>query len=399
MRKAIFTAIFDGYDEIPPAPSFTGWDFVLFTDVMPKDKRGWNIKIVSTGGNPMMKNREIKIMSHKFLPDHDLVCYVDGNVRFKKEPPSIPFWFKHPYRWKVKQEVEAVMDAKKTNLTSIHRLLSFFKEYKFRDDAGLFMNRFFCRKHEPYINAIHEKWYELTKAFETRDQLTFPFICAVNRYKPEGLMNANNSASVFRVIGHKKSILVEEPTKERNVIHITAGRSDKNIGKAINHVAERMDEDDWICLRDIDTFPAHHRPFFKQCEDIANSGRFDLVSCITNRLGLTYQLHEGKISDQSDILKHIEIGKDRFEKYGSKVKRINKPVAGVMMMFSREIWKKSGGFREGGIVFEQGRYFDYWFSMDVMKAGGKIGIAEGIYLFHLYRFESDNPTLKTGHLF
>ena len=66
------------------------------------------------------------------------------------------------------------------------------------------------------------------------------------------------------------------------VHHITPGRADLNFGKAINHVIEFLPDDDWVCLRDIDTLPLHHRVFFKQCEDIANSGEWDLVSCKTN---------------------------------------------------------------------------------------------------------------------
>ena len=65
------------------------------------------------------------------------------------------------------------------------------------------------------------------------------------------------------------------------VHHITPGRSDKNFGRSINQLIENLSDEDWICLRDIDTMPLHHRVFFKQCEDIANSGEFDLVGCMT----------------------------------------------------------------------------------------------------------------------
>ena len=58
-----------------------------------------------------------------------------------------------------------------------------------------------------------------------------------------------------------------------------------------------------------------------------------------------------------------------------------------MLMFPKSIWTKVGGFEEGGIVDKNYHFHDYNFSMKVKKAGGKIGIAKGIYVFHLYRYE------------
>ena len=400
MKKAIVTAIFDGYDDLNPAPNFNDWDFFLFADKKPEDSKGWKVVIINPAQNPRMNNRYVKCLLHNLLPDYELYCYVDGNIKFKKEPPERPFWFKHPIRRKVFDEGKAVIELNKENREKVRQLFSMYKSLNFRDDQGLFMNGMFCRRNEETTNRIHEKWWELTKQFETRDQLTLPFICAVNGFTPEGLSDGNLSSTLFSIVGHRKNPgEAKKSAKEVNVIHITPGRSDKNIGRAINYIVERMEDEDWICLRDIDTLPVNHRDFFKQCEEIAGSGDFDLVGCFTNRLGLSYQLHEGKLSDVSDIQKHVKIAKARTLKHGSNVKRLNKPIAGFFMLFSRKIWKEAGGFREGGISFENGWFFDYFFSQAVAKAGGRIGIAEGVYLFHLYRWESSNPTQSTGHLF
>ena len=39
------------------------------------------------------------------------------------------------------------------------------------------------------------------------------------------------------------------------VHHITPGRSDLNYGKSINDIIYSLPDEDWICLRDIDTIP------------------------------------------------------------------------------------------------------------------------------------------------
>lgn len=181
------------------------------------------------------------------------------------------------------------------------------------------------------------------------------------------------------------------------VHHITSGRADKDLGRAVNDVIEYLPENDWICLRDIDTMPLHHRVFFKQCQDIAEAGEFDLVGCMTNRLGLTYQLHDGKLSENWDVRHHIKIAEDRYNYYGSQVEEIEGTVAGVMMLFPKRVWYDIGMFPEGGVQLN-GSFVDYIVNEKVRKIGGKIGIAPGIYLFHIYRAWAANVRMGWQHI-
>lgn len=177
----------------------------------------------------------------------------------------------------------------------------------------------------------------------------------------------------------------------KNVHHITPGRSDRNLGKSINDIVKLLPEDDWICLRDIDTIPMYHEVFFKQCEEIADSGEFDLVGCLTNRLGFAHQLYDGIKSTETDIMVHRKIAKELYEKYGSKVEEIKRPIGGLFMLFSKKTWIKAGGFEEGGI-FLRGNYIDYHFSAALKIKKMRIGMANGIYLFHYYRMEYGDNT-------
>jgi len=183
------------------------------------------------------------------------------------------------------------------------------------------------------------------------------------------------------------------------VHHITPGRSDKNIGKALNQMIENLPDDDWICYRDIDTMPLHHRVFFGQCEAIAESGEYDLIGCMTNRLSVQYQLHGGEMSNDYNIENHVKIAEDRYYKYGNKVHDCPDIIAGIMMLFSKKVWLESGKFKEGGVQVN-GTFFDYLFSKQVKAVGGRLGIAQGIYLFHLYRpwvVEAYNKRVRTEY--
>jgi len=182
------------------------------------------------------------------------------------------------------------------------------------------------------------------------------------------------------------------------VHHITPGRADKDLGRALNELIEFLSDEDWICVRDIDTFPLHHRAFFKQCEDIAEANEFDLVSCMTNRQGVLYQCHNGICSEDFNIKNHVKIAHERYDKYGSLVEESPNPlIAGVMMLFSKQTWEDVGRFPEGGIAYK-GSYLDNVLSRYVEKIGGKIGIAKGIYMFHLYREWGKEPRYEQSHL-
>ena len=44
------------------------------------------------------------MLSHLYLSEYDLVCYVDGNQKIIQEPPSHPIWFKHDRRKDIYEE-------------------------------------------------------------------------------------------------------------------------------------------------------------------------------------------------------------------------------------------------------------------------------------------------------
>jgi GT2 family glycosyltransferase len=179
-----------------------------------------------------------------------------------------------------------------------------------------------------------------------------------------------------------------------NVHHITPGRSDKNLGKAINDIIRLLPNDDWICLRDIDTYPTYHEKFFDTCESIANKGEFDLVGCLTNRLGLPWQCVKG-MYDETDISKHRHKGIELYNENQDNTSLTPHNIAGIFMLFPKSTWLKVGGFKEGGIRID-GKFIDYHFSKAVQRLGLKTGIANGVYLFHWYRFDKDRK--NTEHL-
>ncbi len=171
--------------------------------------------------------------------------------------------------------------------------------------------------------------------------------------------------------------------------HITPFSTSKNIGKEYNERISELPKDCYICLRDGDTMFLTP-DWGRQIEDIIKANPdYSVITCMTNRIGLK-ELVAIKDTENSDMAYHIEVAKTFWE--GCKTLVIDTPIApGMLMIFHKSVWQNNP-FKENSI------YFDREFSKSVIKNGGKIGVALGLYVFHLYRWGQRIPQLYTEHL-
>ena len=391
MKKAIISCLFWNYDQLNQAPKFEGWDTILFTDTKPQDSKGWGIRLTETY-SAALDSRCYKFLSHIHLPEYDLVCYQDANIILKEEPPSNPVWFRHPRRKKVADECARLVQLGKMNKEEVAKLFKFFRQNRFNDNAGLYQNGFFVRNHSEKMNKLMELTFDTVAKLNCRDQLALPYATSKLGYRPEGTVNYSLNDNQIEFLPHNNQPVI----KRIQVHHITPARSDKNFGLAVNQLIEGLPDQDWICLRDIDTFPPYHEEFIKQVEEIANNPMgFDLIGCMTNRLGLTYQLVRGMFSEW-DTKVHRDKAKELAVKKRIKPLSKGQTVGGILMLFSKSTWLKAGKFPEGGISINN-NFVDYHFSKAVSKFG-KLGIAEGVYVFHHYRPDAKDTRTAKDHL-
>lgn len=166
-----------------------------------------------------------------------------------------------------------------------------------------------------------------------------------------------------------------------------------NIGKGINRSIELLPDNSWICLTDSDTMfllPTSQRLIF---DIIKNNSDYDLIGCTTNRLGSAYQCYNNKMSEISDINYHKYIADKCAKKYGTTVEETseNEVIAGCLMLFRKSLWNE--------IKFEERSIqLDIIFNKELRKRNKKIGLAKGLYVFHMYRLGRENPNTAIGHL-
>jgi hypothetical protein len=170
--------------------------------------------------------------------------------------------------------------------------------------------------------------------------------------------------------------------------YITPFSFEKNIGKALNESIEELPDDCFVVCRDGDTLFMLPDWGMQIKEIIEANPDYHIIGCMTNRLSVPQQLAPGMF-DESDIGKHIETAQT-LQQYRTEVVKSN-IAAGLCMIFHKSVWQKCK-FKENTVIF------DRIFCIEASKNGFNIGIAKGLYLFHLYRWGKKNPEQYKDHL-
>lgn len=165
-----------------------------------------------------------------------------------------------------------------------------------------------------------------------------------------------------------------------------------DIGKGINDFVSLLPDDAWVCIRDSDTLfltPQQQ----EQIQMIVNHNPpYDLIGCRTNRLKSEFQAVEGTF-DNDSIYFHLGVAKQHEQEYYGVIQELPEPnvIAGMFMLFRKSLWNEHP-FPERTIQF------DMIYSNQLREAGKTLGIAQGIYLFHLYRYGEQDPFKAIDHI-
>jgi len=169
--------------------------------------------------------------------------------------------------------------------------------------------------------------------------------------------------------------------------------SGKNFGGYLNRVLGLIpNPDDIIVITDGDVM--FLTPYWgKQIEEITEANPdVNVFGCMMNRIGVKLQMlseseiHNMDVPYQKDIAIERASGPDRLT-----VIPTNGPIAAACMWFRRSVWDQIK-FKEDSIRF------DIEFCFDAKNKCFKLGIASGLYVFHMYRYGSKDPANDYKHL-
>lgn len=162
--------------------------------------------------------------------------------------------------------------------------------------------------------------------------------------------------------------------------YMTPFALDKNLGAGYNRCFELVKkQEDYICFVDADAMfltPDYGSQLFEIVKKNPGAGMF---TCLTNRVANKMQLYKGKVSEDPDIRNHRRIAMSLQMSHRHTLKRVRRPVSGVLMMVQKKVWL-SHRFPNGLLGV------DNTFTQRLLDAGLPVYVMMGVYVFHYYRF-------------
>jgi hypothetical protein len=225
-RICVFTALFDGYDELrPPAYKPPGVDFICFSD-RPLAAVGWDVRLVDLRGSPAMKNRRLKILPYERLAEYDCSLYLDSNVVLLGDPSHLyrrwlrgqPFvaW-RHPQRSSAFDELEVLLASSRAAPSGIIDQYVFFAEQGVPGYLPMIEANFLWRDHrDAQVRTLMERlWDHLTSHQSWRDQPGLAYLMWKTGILPAVLpdhLGTSRDNEYTRKFAHKKSAANQAPS-------------------------------------------------------------------------------------------------------------------------------------------------------------------------------------------
>lgn len=189
-RIVVYTCLFGNYDALKiPLHEDPRVEYVLFTDNKDIDGKVWKTNLIHKNQlkSDRFNSRLAKILSHKYLPDHDVSVYIDASfllvvkdvfdmVKQCLGDGEIALW-PHHSRNCIYDEIEYVLYSsdRVVDTEASKRLYSKYKNNNFPAGYGLFENGIIFRKNTERIRKLNSLWWDEYVSGVERDQFSLMY--------------------------------------------------------------------------------------------------------------------------------------------------------------------------------------------------------------------------------
>lgn len=207
MKKVIYTAIIDNYDNLPiPLHVNKDYDYILFTNTNVKSDF-W--KVVKVEGSGVKLARHIKIRPDLWVSDYDFSVWLDGNVIQACDMNNLArlakydmMTMQHPKRDCIYQEVLACEQAGKDLRERMDKQVNRYRQDGYPANNGLIASTFIFRYHNQRVRALMEMWDKEVQMFSHRDQLSFNY-CLSKKPINLAMLPWSTLRTHFKYLKHK----------------------------------------------------------------------------------------------------------------------------------------------------------------------------------------------------
>ena len=204
MKIIIYTAVIGNIDHLWSArPSKGDVQHIAFVDAHKREVGLWGGKpprivdsthsaspmweqiVVKTEWDNRRTARHYKTLPHRYLPEHDVSIWVDGNVRLTIPPGrAVNDWLrgqiailKHPDRRCLYDEATFCARHRKDDPRILKSQAARYRQAGMPAGWGLPETRVVIRRNTAQVQWINETWWNEIDRGSCRDQVSVPFVC------------------------------------------------------------------------------------------------------------------------------------------------------------------------------------------------------------------------------
>lgn len=162
-------------------------------------------------------------------------------------------------------------------------------------------------------------------------------------------------------------------------IHIPFAK-DKNLGREVNKLINNS-TDRYVIIQDGDVMQLNAYYGNRISEAVEANPQFQLFTCYTNRIGRPEQVSPHADWANDDIKHHRELANEHWNMYGTSVIDVTDAplLSGHLFVIDKEYWKYLPDLPNIGLGCDNEIHKMY------KEAGYKVGLMQGIYVYHWYR--------------
>ncbi|MCR5503239.1 MAG: DUF616 domain-containing protein [Lachnospiraceae bacterium] len=195
-KGVVYSVITGGYDEVSEAEfKNPALDYILYTDNPELRSDTWEVRFLDNpdGLDRVRLARQVKILTHRYLPEYDYSIYIDGKLkmktdltefvnRYRNEQPLL--CFPHYFKDCAYEEMENCIAAGRFDNEAVMRSqMDHYREEGYPVHNGLIDSCFLVREHmDPEVIRVMETWWGEIRDRSVRDQLSFNYACWKNGF-------------------------------------------------------------------------------------------------------------------------------------------------------------------------------------------------------------------------
>lgn len=225
MKKiCVYTCITGEYDNLKEIKhKEKNIDYYCFTNNKNIKSNTWKVEYIEDKElSNILLARKTKILGTDYINNnYDILLWMDAAVEFKKpindfineyldEEDSF-VCFKHGFRNKISDEMNACLRFRKENIENIEKLKKFYQKEKYPDDNGLIESTVYIKrpKDEKVIETM-KLWFDMVKNYTKRDQLSFNYCIYKTGLKVKWINEKVFDNNWFKWYEHSSNKIKEE---------------------------------------------------------------------------------------------------------------------------------------------------------------------------------------------